>query len=77
MLMVSQRAWTEAEAALKAPDVDDIRGLLQQEDGHKELVAQHLGIALSTVYKVLRRGKKPRLRQYLRPQALAGRSGAS
>ena len=66
-LMVRQRAWTEAVSeftAAKAPSAQDVYRILGQ--GYdKQAVAQQLGIALSTVYKILRRGDNPRRRQYL------------
>lgn len=66
MLMLSQRAWTEAAEAFlasTAPSADDIELLLRQ--GHsKQSAAKQLGIALSTVYKILRRGTMLRRRHY-------------
>lgn len=65
--MIRQRAWMEASAAFvsrTAPTAADVRRLLD-EGLDKKAVAQRLGLALSTVYKILRRGDSPRRRQYL------------
>lgn len=66
MLMVGQRAWTEATDAFlaaTAPSAEDIERLLRR--GHsKHYAAKQLGIALSTVYKILQRGTMARRRQH-------------
>lgn len=65
--LVRQRAWLEATAAFvarTAPTAADVRRLLD-EGLSKKAVADRLGLALSTVYKILRRGDAPRRRQYL------------
>ena len=66
MLMVRQRAWTEvteAYLASTAPSFEDVQRTLRQ--GHDvRAAAEQLGIALSTVYKILQRGVTPRRRHY-------------
>lgn len=69
--LVRQRAWLEATAAFvarTAPTAADVRRLLD-EGLSKKAVAERLGLALSTVYKILRRGDASRRRQYLGRQA--------
>lgn len=66
-LMVRQRAWIEASEAFMAsmmPSADDIRGILRM-GGDKRAAAQELGIALSTIYKILKRDAMPPGRQHL------------
>lgn len=65
--LVRQRAWSEASAAFvarTAPTAADVQKLLD-EGLSKKAAAERLGLALSTVYKILKRGDAPRQRQYL------------
>lgn len=65
--LVRQRAWSEASAtfvARTAPTAADVQRLLD-EGLSKKAAAERLGLALSTVYKILKRGDTPRKRQYL------------
>lgn len=62
-----QRAWMDAAAefiARTAPTAVDVEKLLDAGLDTKA-ISQRLGIARSTVYKILRRGSMPRRRQYL------------
>jgi hypothetical protein len=65
--LVRQRAWYEAAAEFTAknmPTAADVNRLLGQGLAKRE-AAKNLGIGLSTVYKILNRGRKERKRQYL------------
>lgn len=65
--LTRQRAWSEATAAFvarTAPTAADVQQLLD-EGLSKKAAAERLGLALSTVYKILKRGDTPRRRQYL------------
>lgn len=67
MLMVSQRAWAEATErflASTAPSAADVHRILRLGN-NKQAAADQLGIALSTVYKILQREMKPSRRQFL------------
>ncbi|WP_213959578.1 hypothetical protein [Variovorax sp. dw_954] len=65
--LIKQRAWSEAATEFKAanlPTVRDVNRILQR-GGSKHAVASELGVGLSTVYKILKRGRTQRKRQYL------------
>jgi len=65
--ILKQRVWQEASAEFSEkymPTAHDINRLLRQGNS-KPQVAWELGIALSTVYKILNRGNKARKRQIL------------
>lgn len=61
---MEQRAWTEAMRDFKAsnlPSAGDITRLLRDKKSKQQIAAQ-LGIGLSTVYKILNRGRRQRRR---------------
>ena len=65
--LLENRAWTEAMIEFKHSNLataNDIKRLLHLKQSNQQ-VAEQLGIGLSTVYKILSRGRKNRKRQYL------------
>jgi hypothetical protein len=66
-MLVKQRAWSEASVEFKAknsPTLSDVNRVLRKRKS-KQAVARELGIGLSTVYKILNRGRRQRKRQHL------------
>lgn len=64
--LMEQRAWTEALQEFKElnlPTAGDIARLLRIHDDKRQ-VAKILGIGVSTVYKILSRGRRPRKRNF-------------